>query len=253
MHWHLSISINTTKVYLSCTKKKLLRHLLHLFVRLRTLILSQAMLNELRIVLKDFNYLKENMSYNGILFLQETHSSRKDEIKWKDEFKKELFFSHRKTNSCGVLIGIIEKRSFKLLKKKNDENGRLLILEAMIDDGVFILINLYNPNIEIEQVFTWEKLNLRLQTFDDLKNKIIILAGDFNLYLDSELEAEVGSLVLKKSSVLELIEFKEKYNLCDIWRIWNTKENLFTFLQKHCSGFQQRRLDYSFVSNTLQE
>ena len=46
--------------------------------------------------LKIFNYLKENLSYNGFLFLQEIHSSSKDEIKWKDEFKGELFFSHGK-------------------------------------------------------------------------------------------------------------------------------------------------------------
>ena len=122
----------------------------------------------------------------------------KDEIKCKDEFKGELFFSHGKTNSCGVAIDYTEKRSFKLLKKKNDENGRFLILEAMIDDCVFILINLYNPNTGKEQVSTWEKLNLMLQTFDDLENKIIILGGDFNLFLDSVLEAEGGSPVLKK-------------------------------------------------------
>ena len=42
---------------------------------------------------------------------------------------------------------------FKFLKKENDEN--FLILEAMIDDCVFILINLYNPNTEKEQVSTW--------------------------------------------------------------------------------------------------
>ena len=38
------------------------------------------------------------MSYNGVLFLQETHSFSKALIKWKDEFKEELFFSHGKTN-----------------------------------------------------------------------------------------------------------------------------------------------------------
>ena len=54
--------------------------------------------------LKIFN-LKENICYNGILFLQETHSSSKEEIKWNDEFKWELFFSHGKTNSCGVPVG----------------------------------------------------------------------------------------------------------------------------------------------------
>ena len=40
---------------------------------------------------------------------------------------------------------------------------------------VFILINLYNPNTEKEKVSTWEKLNLILQTFDNLENKIKIL------------------------------------------------------------------------------
>ena len=91
-----------------------------------------------------------------------------------------------------------------------------LILEAMIDDSVFILINVYNPNTEKEQVSTWEKMNLMLETFDDLVNKIIILGGDLNLFLDLILEAEGGSPVLKKSSVSKLIEIKEKYKLCDI-------------------------------------
>ena len=128
----------------------------------------------------------------------------------------ELFFSHGKTNSCVVAIGYTGKRSFKLLKNKNDESGRILILEAMIDDCVVILINLYNPNTEKEQVFIWEKLDLMLQTFDDLENKIIILGGNFNLFLDTALGAEGCSPVLKKSSVSKLIEIKEKYNFCKI-------------------------------------
>ena len=66
-----------------------------------------------------------------------------------------------------------------------------------------------------------------LQTFDDLKNKMIILAGDFNLFLDSALETEGGSPVSKKYSVSKRIEIKEKYNLCDIWRIRYTKEEHF--------------------------
>ena len=46
----------------------------------------------------------------------------------------------------GVAIGYTGERSFKLLKKKNDENGYFLISESMIDDCVVILINLYNPH-----------------------------------------------------------------------------------------------------------
>ena len=78
----------------------------------------------------------------------------------------------------------------------------------MIDDCVVILINLYNPNTEKEQVFIWEKLDLMLQIFDDLENKIIILGGNFNLFLDSALEVEGGSPALKKSSVSKPIEIK---------------------------------------------
>ena len=51
-----------------------------------------------------------------------------------------------------------------------------------------------------------------LQTFDDLENKIIILGGNFNLFLDSVLEAERGSPVFKKNSVSKFFEIKEKYN-----------------------------------------
>ena len=91
----------------------------------------------------------------------------------------------------------------------------------------------------------WEKLDLMLQAFDDLENKIITLGGDFNLFLDSVLGAEDGSPVLKKS-ISKLIEIKRKYNLCDIWRIRNTEEKRFTFRQKHRSDFIQRRLDYFF-------
>ena len=44
-----------------------------------------------------------------------------------------------------------------------------------------------------------------------------------------------------------------QYDLCDIWRVRNTKSRRFTFAQKHSSGFTQRRLDYMFSLNTLQE
>ena len=58
---------------------------------------------------------------------------------------------------------------------------------------------------------------------------------------------------MKEKSIAQLIEFKEKFNLYDIWRVWNPKIKRFTFRQQHISGFIQGRLDYFFVSNLLQE
>ena len=40
--------------------------------------------------IKVFEYLKKNLSSNGFLFFQETHSSSADEKKWADEY---LFFT----------------------------------------------------------------------------------------------------------------------------------------------------------------
>ena len=50
-----------------------------------------------------------------------------------------------------------------------------------------------------------------------------------------------------------MIEIIENFELCDNWRIQNPTEKRFTFHQNHISGYIQRRLDYFFVPNKLQE
>ena len=39
------------------------------------------------------------------------------------------------------------------------------------------------------------------------------MAGDFNLFFDSKLEAQGGNPTLKKKSLAKCIEFKETYDL----------------------------------------
>ena len=76
---------------------------------------------------------------------------------------------------------------------------------------------------------------------------------DFNLLFDSKLDAQGGNPTMKKKSLAKLIELKESYDLCNIWRIRNKKSRQCTFTEQHSSGFIQRRLDYIFISNTLQK
>ena len=96
-------------------------------------------------------------------------------------------------------------------------------------------------------------LHLLLYSLDIHQNKQIILAWDFNLFLDTTLEAEGGSPCLKKKFVAKLIKIKEHFDLCNIWRLRNPDAKQFTFRQKHTSGFMQRRLDHFLVPNSLQE
>ena len=100
--------------------------------------------------IKMFKYFREKIANNGILFLQETHSSHDIVISWCDDFKGELFFSQGTINSCSVMIGYLGSNKIKVNRIKNDSQGRILIVDADINEESFVLINLYNANTEME-------------------------------------------------------------------------------------------------------
>ena len=79
--------------------------------------------------------------------------------------------------------------------------------------------------------------------------KNIIFAENFNLFFDQKLESAVGNLILKKLAVSKLIE---SLNACEL-EMRNLKSKAFTFRKHHISGMLQRRLEYLFISNNMQE
>ena len=96
--------------------------------------------------LKIFECLKNNIHDNSFVFLQEIHSLAQDKKKWKDDFKNPLFFSHGSKNSLGVAIGFYGLKSLFKIDKKSDENGRILIINAKLNDEKFLHLNIYNLN-----------------------------------------------------------------------------------------------------------
>ena len=78
--------------------------------------------------------------------------------------------------------------------------------------------------------------------FDINQNKRIIFAGDFNIFFTSKPEARGGKPIPKES-----------LDICNILRIRNPKHQNFTFRQNYSTGFREYRLDYIFISNSLQE
>ena len=78
------------------------------------------------------------------------------------------------------------------------------------------MINLYNGNTEPEQLNILESLSKILKDFQDLSEKSIIFAGDFNLLFGQKLESAGGNPILKNLAISKLIELKESLNLCDI-------------------------------------
>ena len=68
-------------------------------------------------------------------------------------------------------------KRFFIRKKLSDNDGRILILHIDIDDKNFILINLYNPNTEAEQLKTLSKLTEMLTKLHLSQNNKIICTG----------------------------------------------------------------------------
>ena len=51
-----------------------------------------------------FNFCKDKIRNNGIVLLQESHSSRKDVKRWKSEWGADIYLNHGSSNSSGTLI-----------------------------------------------------------------------------------------------------------------------------------------------------
>ena len=82
-------------------------------------------------------------------------------------------------------------------------------LDVTINNVNFVVINLYNANTETEQVSVLNNLSSLLEKFDVTLEKNLILAGDFNLFLNSKLDAKGKKPAIKKKSLGKLIQLKE--------------------------------------------
>ena len=127
-------------------------------------------------------YFKNKIDKNGILFLQETHSTTNDEGKWKDEFSGPVFYSHGTSNSCGVLITFFGENKICVNSQITDKHGRILIVDITLDGFEYILVNIYNANTESEELKVLNDLSELMKKVNITHGKQIVLASDFNFF-----------------------------------------------------------------------
>ena len=199
---------------------------------------------------KVFTFLHDKLK-NGFVFLQETHSMENLEKEWKNEWGGEIYFSHGTSNSTGCAIAFSKNFPVKIINQFRDDNGRILILEVHINNESFLLINLYNANSELDQIAVLDLLCSKIENLilDDKCKPIF--GGDMNLIFDTTLDSSGGNPILKKKSLAKLMKILLKLDVCDIFRVRYPHQKRFTFHRKNPSI--QRRLDYFFISNSLQE
>ena len=162
----------------------------------------------------------------------------------------EIFQNHSSSNSRGILIAFSERFDRKILKYIDDNNGRIQILTFEHKNKKYMVVNIYNNNNEKEQVETLKKIDILVENFNDINEYSIVIGGDWNFILDKGLDAYGGNPKLKLNSIAEHTKLKNKYLLCDIYRIRNQGLKRFTFRQR--TPCLARRLDRFLISKTLQ-
>ena len=123
-----------------------------------------------------FNNLRNKKS--SLIFLQETHSSEKDEKRWTAEWGHKCFFSHGNTNSAGVMILFQNIFEYSVNNIIRDKSGYYIAMDITEETYQLSIVNLYGPNAD-SPLF-----------FNNLKNHLehlpgsVIMAGDWNVVQD---------------------------------------------------------------------
>ena len=192
-----------------------------------------------------FQWLKKQ--HQGITLLQETHSTELSEATWVKEWGNNIEFCHGTYNSRGVAILFPDHYDYTINEVIRDNTGRFLLLDMTINEQPIILVNIYAPtkNHENEQMAFLNFISERLEEYID---KNIILGGDFNVCLNQDLDKTGGKQNTYSNYANALVDFKDQFDLIDIWRVTNPDEKRHAWRGNTKKGFISSRLDYWFTS-----
>ena len=189
-----------------------------------------------------FNWIKEHTSQDSMVFLQETHSDESSESIWKSQWRAKIEFSHGVNDARDTLTCFREGLEHKILNKHNNKDGRFAIIKCMIQDRLFILANLYNPNKKPQQTEVMDNFISVIKLIDKDHECDIVLGGDFNFTFNTDLESDRGNPKLKLSSIATFNSLSKEFSLVDIWRARNPDKKRYTFRQP--TPLIQRTLDF---------
>ena len=158
-----------------------------------------------------------------------------------------MFFSQGSTNSKRVIMILINpKLDCKMEKVIAGKDNKYIIADIFFNQTRIVLVNIYGPNDQTQQVLSFERLQQHLEPFAD---EYIVVGGDFSCAL-TEKNKKGGNPVSKKASVIkEINQLCYAYNLTNVWRSLNPDLESFTW--RNNSFKIQCRLDYFLVSQDL--
>ncbi len=169
-----------------------------------------------------FTYLRDKKA--DICLLQETHSVNNLEKIWESQWGGKIIFSHGLSNARGVCILFRSNLTYTVHGIKKDKQGRFLGVDIEIEEIRFTLANIYAPNDDNPDFFK-ECINM----IEQFENNSKIIAGDFNLVMDLDMDKKGGLPRTHFKSRDILKTYMEEVELVDIWREQNPDTRKYTW------------------------
>ena len=134
--------------------------------------------------------------------------------------------SHGSNHQKGVAIFINPLFEITLENSWEDEDSRIVLINAYFDTVKFSLCNIYAPNNTALQKAFIENLTEILISKTDVSNLIIV--GDWNVTLEAV--GKKGGIQWKPSVYRDLlVQFMDELDLVDVLRIKNPSKRCFTY------------------------
>ena len=188
-----------------------------------------------------FDFLKNKKGQ--IYFLQDTHFIDEDMRQIYIEFGFEVYYNNGSSSSRGVAIFVDKKLDFQFKSKYCDCDGNMLIINGLICKKKLSLVTIYGPNQDKPEFF--EEIKNQVKELEDP----CIIAGDFNLVLNPELDYFDYLHINNPKARESLIETIFELDLVDCWRDINMEKKEFTWFKKNAN--KKARLDFFLISNSL--
>ena len=177
-----------------------------------------------------------------VYMLQETHSSSAKMGIWRSQWGGEVIFSHGGSNSRGVCILFSNKCQYIIHNVITDSNGRYILVDLTLADKRVSLGNVYGPNNDCPDIYI--ELFEHIESFS---NDHRIIAGDFNLVLDLDLDKHGGRKATNHRAANVVRTYMEDTDLVDIWRHKNPDKRMYTWCRKN-PEYLASRLDFYLCS-----
>ncbi len=164
-----------------------------------------------------------------ILCLQETYCTKDFEDKFKYQWLQNAFsIEHCFTDSShskGVTIVFRKGLNVKIENVLRSENGRRLLINGIIENQRFSIVNIYAPNIISDRIAFFKRLSKYIKQHITEDN-FLFVCGDFNSVMDTR-DRTTHKVEKCSTHFKNLLRFN---NIEDVYRTLNPNNDGFTWI-----------------------